>query len=222
MKAVILAAGFGTRMYPLTKNCAKALLPLKERKVIDFIVNKLDFFEEIIIVSNNKFYNDFLSWKKGNIKIINNGVNNIEESKGWLEDLKLALSDDDFLVLSSDNVFGFDLKEMLKNFKEEPLIAVTRTTKENAKKHGIVELENNKVVSFEEKPSEPKSLTKTILCYMIPKKFVPLIKNYDGKEHLIELLLKNTKVKAFYFEEFCHDIGCLEDYGKAESLGQLF
>ncbi|OQA31904.1 MAG: Bifunctional protein GlmU [archaeon ADurb.Bin336] len=219
MKAIILAAGFGTRMYPLTKNCAKALLPLKEKKVIDFILNKLDFFGEIIIVTNNKFYKDFLDWKKDDrIKIINNSVNNVEESKGWLEDLKLALNNEDFLVLSSDNVFDFDLKKMKKNFKEEPIIAVTKTSKENAKKHGIVELENNEVISFEEKPLEPKSLTKAILCYMIPKKFIPIIKNYKGDEHLIEILMKNSKVKAFYFEEYCHDIGCLESYKQAESL----
>ena len=218
MRAVILAAGFGTRLYPLTKNCAKALLPLKERRVIDFIVDKIGFVEEIIIVSNNKFYEDFLSWKKGNIRIINNNINSVEESKGWLEDLKLGLVEDDLIVLSSDNVFGFDLKKMIKNSKEEPVIAVTKTTKENAKKHGIVELKNNEIVSFEEKPLEPKALTKAILCYYIPKKFVPLIKNYKGKEHLIELLLKNTKVKAFYFEEYCHDIGCLEDYKKAQTI----
>jgi glucose-1-phosphate thymidylyltransferase len=227
MIAIILAAGFGTRMYPLTKNCAKALLPLNGKKVIDHIVKRLVGFEEIVIVTNNKFYNDFEEWKNDKrIRIINNNVDNVEDAKGWVNDLTIGLKniEKDFLVLSSDNVFCYDLNKMMKQFNKKPLIAVTKTTIEKASKHGIVVLKDNKVISFEEKPLKPKSLTKSILCYMIPKEFIKTIRDFNktnSKKHLIEFLLEKTSVEAFYFDEVCHDIGCMESYKKAEILEEL-
>ncbi|MFA6268558.1 MAG: nucleotidyltransferase family protein [archaeon] len=230
MKAIILAAGYGTRMYPLTINCAKALLPIGKRKALDFIAEKIssNFFDEIIIVSNNKFCADFEKWKKETkskikITILNNGTNSSEEAKGVTKDLALGLENvsDDFLVISSDNIFGFDLNKMAAEFiklNKKPLIAVTDIKdKEKAKRHGIVELDGNKIKSFEEKPIQPKSTIKSILCYILPQSTKQIVQELltSGKnEHLLERIFSKESVFAFPFEEYCHDIGNIEDYNK--------
>jgi glucose-1-phosphate thymidylyltransferase len=233
MKAIILAAGYGTRMYPLTLNKAKALLPLDEGVVLDAIVDKISpkLFSEIIIVTNEKFYKDFEEWKnkkKLNISLLNDKSTSPENALGWVKDLSLALEnlDDDFLVISSDNVFGFNLKKMLgdfKNFGYKPLIATTRVESlEKAKKHGMVMLDGVKVISFEEKPQEPKSMTKSILCYMFPKNSIELIKNFASsqkKQHLIDFLVLNTEVNAFNFDEYCYDIGDIKGYEALSAVG---
>lgn len=223
MKLIILAAGYGTRMYPLTINKTKALLLIKNKLVLDYIIERIDsnLFNEIIIVTNQKFYEDFLDWKKSyakNITIISDGSTSPENALGWPRDLELGLENinEDFLVISSDNVFGFSLSEMVKQFNNTPLIAITKVESlEKAKKHGIVELRSNQIVSFEEKPIKPKSITKSILCYLFPSEFKGLIKEYvkeKSKQHLIEWLLERTKINSFYFNEYCHDIGDLQKY----------
>jgi glucose-1-phosphate thymidylyltransferase len=234
MKAILLAAGYGTRMYPLTINCAKALLPLGKKKVLDLILEKIPakYFDEIIIVSNNKFFSDFNSWaKKTKIKIkisvINDGTNSPNEALGCPKDLALALkkivelndAGEDFLVLSGDNIFGFDLSKMVLQFKNNPcfpLIAVTDTKDyEKVKKHGVVTLKRNEVISFEEKPQKPKSTIKSIFCYLFPASMSKELIDFadsSQNQNLMEGVCSKKKVFAFTFEEPCLDIGSKEDY----------
>ena len=228
MKVIILAAGYGTRMYPLTKNCPKALLNINGITVLDELIKKIEKIspKEVIIVTNNKFFDIFDKWKSKkisslNIKILNNGTNNEKEALGWTKDLVFSLKDwdcnSDFLVLASDNLFDFSLKEMISNFKNCPIIVVGNAkNKDVAKKYGIVEIENGKVISFEEKPKKPRSLKKSILCYYFPARFSGIIKHFEetnSKKHLIEWILDNKfEIHSHLFLEKCIDIGDMEQY----------
>ena len=126
MKAIILAAGFGTRLYPLTRDVPKALLKLGDKTLLDHLVGKLDRFpilDEIIIVSNKRFYPDFKNWNKDSayqkkIRVIHNGVLDPEKRLGAVRDLELSLrssrgTPESFLVFCGDNYFDFPLGYML-------------------------------------------------------------------------------------------------------------
>ncbi len=232
MLAVILAAGFATRMYPLTKNKAKTLLPLKGKLIIDNIVEKL--FEaplsKVIVVSNNSFFGDFLDWKKNSpfsdkIVLVNNMIDSPEASLGWLHDLSLAVPkiDEDFLVVASDLLFGFSVKDFVRDFSSLPRIAVCDIHSiEAAKKYGVVEISGNKIVSFEEKPLSPKSTLKASLFYLFPEKVKNLVRKLESsgeKKHLLELLFsEGVSVEAFVFDEYLYDVGSIEGYEKVKTI----
>src|SRR3989338_6382794 len=117
MKAIILAAGFGTRLYPITKSTPKALLKINGKPLLDYLMDNLSKSkpESVLIVTNNLFYKEFLFWKYERtysypVHILNNGANTNEERKGAVCDLYDAvrdkrMKDSDFLVLAGDNYF---------------------------------------------------------------------------------------------------------------------
>jgi len=232
MIAVILAAGYGTRMYPLTKNKAKALLPLGSSTILDKILDKVSEIplSKIIIVSNNRFFNDFLEWKKSSpfkekISLINDGTNTPETALGWTKDLALALPqiNEDFLVLASDTLFGFKMSDFVSKFSGSPLLAVCDVHSiESAKKYGVVELSGDKILSFEEKPPAPKSTKKACLFYLFPIKVKPMINEMissENKKHLIEYLFSKLSLKAFFFSNYMYDIGSIEGYEEVKEKG---
>jgi len=116
MKCIILAAGFGTRAYPLTKDRAKCLLPVRHRPIIEHIISKLELLEdltEIFIITNSRFYKHFESWLERfpnsiPIKLIDDGSMNHKDKLGAVKDLAFACSkekiDDDLLVVGGDNL----------------------------------------------------------------------------------------------------------------------
>ena len=128
MKALILSAGYGTRLYPLTKNKPKALLPIAGQPMIDHILDKLkkvSGFKEIIVISNNKFFFKFKTWasktqkkyKKFSVKVFNDGSNTIEDRLGAIGDILFVLKKEkikqDLLIVGGDNIFDFDLRDFI-------------------------------------------------------------------------------------------------------------
>jgi len=244
MKTIILAAGFGTRLYPLTKDTPKSLLTVKEKPVLNYIIEKVNDVKEvdnIYIVVNDKFYEKFSKWLENNkskfnkdIELVNDKTKSNEERLGGVRDLGLVLDEkkiyDDILVLAGDSLFDFSLSEMVDFFNKKKGVvnaAYELDSLEKAKRFGVLELdENDMIKSFEEKPYEPKSNTISLACYIFPREKIDYIKEYTGSEklkegpgYLIKDLIENGEGVFGYRVEGRHfDIGTKEDYEKADEV----
>ena len=235
MDSLILAAGFGTRLYPLTHNTPKALIKINDKPIIEYTIKKLEEISDvntIYILSNNKFYNHFVEWLKGfkkstskNIEILNNGVNKDSEVRGVLKDLKYSLnemydkedSQDELLILGSDNLYCFDLNKVIETGRKNKagVTALRKTEKELTKKYSSVLLDkNNKIISFEEKPQEPKSDLASIFCYYLTKEEIDIMKTEtfgEDMRNIVEVLYKRKDFYGYHFNEQWYDIGSLEE-----------
>jgi len=241
MQALILAAGFGTRLYPLTEEIPKALIKVRKRPIIEHTISKLQKIKEletIYILSNNKFYMQFLEWlddfrnnnKNNNLKkiiILNNGVNKEKDAKGAIVDLQYALNiikEDNLFVLASDNLFTFDLQNLINFAKEKNSSAVILKIINNlelVKKYSCVLLnEEEKITFYEEKPLLPRSNICSTACYLLKKQDLELVKNHnftgtDAQGGVINFLYKKSRVHGKLFEDFWIDIGSFEELERA-------
>lgn len=196
MKCILACAGYATRLYPLTENQPKALLPIKRKPIVEYLLEKIEQVPEIdsiYILSNNKFYTKFAWWlslvkKKFSkkIEIIDTGSLSVEDQKGQVNDCLMAISqfdkEDDLIVLYGDNIFDLDLRDFVKFFKEKnsTCLACYKIPRiEDAKKFGIIEIDSeNKIIGIEEKPSEPKSNLAVTGIYMIKKQDIEKLKTF--------------------------------------------
>jgi len=234
MKIVILAAGFGTRLYPLTLEKPKALLEIKGKPLIDYVIEKIPENNEIIVVSSGKFYDNFLEWNKrhkNKLKIIDDKTQKNEERLGGIGDLWLAIKeekiDDDILIILGDNFFGFEISDFIKDFEEnkEIMLGVYETNKEHAKKFGVANIDKEgNLIEIEEKPKNPKTNLIITGLYAIPKEKITNIeeyiksnKNREGITYLIKDLMNKEKIKVHKFIGKWYDIGSLEDYNKLKN-----
>ncbi|MCM8783726.1 MAG: nucleotidyltransferase family protein [Candidatus Omnitrophica bacterium] len=240
MKAIILAAGYATRLYPLTINLPKALLKIDNKPIVEFIVNKLEKIKEIdelVIVSNNRFYALFEEWlKKINFSkktsLINDLTNAEENRLGALGDLDFAIKksniDTDILVIAGDNIFDFDLENFIKFSQRNHSINIgifDIKCVDCAKKFGVVEIDtSNRVTKFVEKPNKPFSTLIGIGIYFLPKFAINFVKAYlaqnnpqDALGHFLEYLLKNKiEILGHKFAGKWFDIGDVEAYEEAQ------
>lgn len=240
MKAIIPAAGYATRLYPMTKDQPKSLLEVKGRPMIEHIIRKISELKEIsevLIVTNSRFYPAFDYWleefqPKCRLKIIllNDHTESNDDRLGTIGDLKYVFDesrlDEDFLVINGDNLFNFGLEKAFSEFKSsgKPLIGLYGglSKQEVAGKFGVVEVKGNKVVGFEEKPAKPKSSLVSTGIYFYPKRVIGLMRQYlkegnkpDAPGYFLEWLHKREEVKAFVFSEKWFDVGSFEQLGKA-------
>jgi glucose-1-phosphate thymidylyltransferase len=225
MKVIIPLGGFGLRLYPLTKDYPKAFLKIHGKTLLDYTIDKINEIEEvseIILVTNNKFYNQFLEWKdtrKENIKIINNGINTDQELSSGLGNLLIAINneeiDDDILVIGGDNFFECSLREIYEIFKKEQKdIAILYDIKdiEKAKSLGVAKLLDNLIENFEEKPQNPKSTICSTSAYFYRKDTLNLIREmkktspHGNIGSVIEFLYKNVPVYGYVVKEKWVDI----------------
>ncbi len=236
MKCVLLCAGFGTRLYPITLNKPKSLLEIKGKPLIEHIIEKIpNEVDEIFIVTSDNHYLKFIWWlekfKKKNkrrekIKIINDNTTSLETRLGGVGDLWFVIQaekiQDDILVIAGDNLFDFDLQELINFFKKKKAtIAVIYDVKnlEEAKKFSDVEIKDNKLTSWEEKPEEPNSTLSSIGIYIFSKEDLKKIGEYmktdkpkDGAGFLIGDFCKKQGVCAFFLKGRWYDIGSHEIY----------
>ena len=248
MKAVILAAGFGTRLYPLTRNIPKALLKLGEKTLLDHLIMKLDRFpvlDEIIVVSNKRFYEDFMHWKKisryqTKISVIHDGVTDPEKRFGAVRDLELALkpfrgTPESFLVFCGDNYFDFPIGYFLL-----PCLGHSRYTflglydvrkKDLASQYGVVAMdETGRITRFEEKPAAPAATTVSVGVYHLsPDARLRLHeylnvekKNPDRIGDFFAWLTGKEPVYGVVFEGAWFDIGSKDAYLEAMSHVQEY
>lgn len=239
MNTLILAAGFGKRLYPLTIDIPKALIEINGKPTIEHLIERIKEIkeiEQIYILSNNKFYINFIEWLKNfqskdnhsiKIKILSNGINTEAEQRGAIADLIYALKTincTDLFVLASDNLFSFSLKELydLSLTKNSSTIAIRIIeNKELIKKYSCVMLDKNyRIISFEEKPREPKSNICSTACYFFIKKDLNKIKlhafnNFDHLGEIINFLHKKSRVFGKLSGGYWFDIGSVEELEKA-------
>ena len=199
MKAIILCAGYATRLYPLTENMPKALLPVKGKPILDYLIEKVNEVREvdsIYIISNSRFYNNFSEWlskKQENyrdkIKIVDSGSDSVDDQKGPINDCLIAINkfgiDDDVLFLYGDNLFSLDMKKFIDFSKEKSstcLACYELSDIKDASKFGIANVaENNKITDMEEKPQQPRSNLAVTGIYLIRKEDISKLKEFYEK-----------------------------------------
>lgn len=236
MEAIILAAGYATRLYPLTENKPKPLLEVAGKPIIEHIIAKVEETgaRKIHIVTNSKFERHFLEWlgkfdAKTPIGIINDRTSSNDDRLGALGDIHFSIAkkgiNDDILVVAGDNLFAFSLKEPFSLFsKRKQAVIVLHDVKDRklASQYGVVAVENGIITDFEEKPTSPKSTLISTGIYFFPKKTISLIQKYieqgnnpDKTGNFIEWLHKREKVYAYMTDRKWYDIGSFEQLEKA-------
>lgn len=239
MKALILAAGYATRLYPLTKEYPKSLLTVGEKPIIDYIIDKfqaLDGLNEIIVVTNSKFIALFKKWAdkqkgKKRISLVDDLTDSHAKRRGAIGDMDFAINRrrirDDLLVIGGDNLFNRDLSDFLsfaRAKQDNPVIgAYDIKDARKAKKYGLVKLDRkNKIIDFQEKPKTPKSTLVAMCLYYFPKERLRLIREYLNNTHkydtagfYIDWLRKKIPVYGFVFDGLWYDIGDRKFYKEA-------
>ena len=238
IKAILLAAGYGTRLYPLTLNKPKPLLDIAGKPIVEHIVRKIeeiDDIDEIFIVTNNKFSEHFTKWvsnfaSKKKITVVNDQTMSNEDRLGSLGDIQFVIKqeklDDDILVVAGDNLFEFSLREMFDLFKQKNKTIVALydvKDRELAKQYGIVSIDkNNKMIDFVEKPAEPPSTLSSTVIYFYPKHVVKLLMDYgkhgentDKAGNFLEWLYKKENVYCYVSDKKWFDIGSFEQLEEA-------
>jgi glucose-1-phosphate thymidylyltransferase len=241
MKAIILAAGYATRLYPLTVDRPKALLEIADKPMLDYILDEvetLDPIDQVYIVSNHKFVSHFTEWAKirktnKKIKIIDDDTVSDETKLGAIGDIRYAIErekiNDDIMVLAGDNLFTFKLKDFYNFYKsiDRDCICVQQLSNtDELKRMGIALLdESNKVIDLEEKPQEPKSNIAVYATYIYKKETLPLFETYissgnkpDAPGYFPSWLYKRKEVYAYVFQGECYDIGTHQSYNEVNEL----
>lgn len=240
MKALVLAAGYGTRLYSVIKDTPKPLLEVNGKTLVNYLLDKIrdiPDLNEVIVVSNNKFYPVFEEWADQQdfpcpIKIVNDGTNVPEERLGSIGDIDYVLQnvaiDDDVIVLGGDNLFDYSLDEYIsfsKDMHESVTIGLYDIGDlEQAKLFGVVAVdENRKITSFEEKPAQPKSTLIAMCFYYLPKKTLTLVREYlneveksDTAGDYIRWLCNKNDVYGYKFSGKWYDIGSVESLKEAQ------
>ena len=241
MKALVLAAGYGTRLYPLVQNTAKPLLPVGNRPLIDYILDEIHAIpdlREVLVVTNNKFCGDFEKWAAAKkdfsapIQVINDGTNSPDDRLGAVGDIHFVLKNyppgDDLLVVGGDNLFDFDLKGFITFAKVKvPAVSIgvyDIAGREDARKFGVVEMAaDGRIRCFEEKPQQPKSSLIAMCFYYFPQPSFALMKKYIQESHMtdkagdyIHWLTEQGPVYAFPFCGNWYDIGSIETYKEVQ------
>lgn len=242
MKAILLGAGYATRLYPLTKDKAKPLLEVAGKTITDHIVEKIinvPQVDEIIIVTNNKFASQFEEWvatAKYDMKftVVNDGTLTNETRLGAIGDIQFVIEQenisDDLLVLAGDNLFDFELSEFtdFANQKNSDALAMyIEDDMKQLKRSGValINPETKLILEFTEKPDEPRSNYSVPTFYVLKKDSLALIKQYlnegnnpDAPGNFIPYLIETNDVYAFVFEGKRYDIGTLESYDRVQRI----
>lgn len=243
MKALILAAGYATRLYPLNQKLPKALLPLGRETVMGHIVsliNGIPDCREIIVVSNHRFIGDFRRWKEqydGRIPLdlLDDGTEEVAESLGAIGDICFVINkkhiDEELLIVAGDTYFDFALGGFIDACRESGKdgVCIKKVEDPGLLGHmGVVLLdENSNIVNIEEKPSQPKSDMAMYAIYYYTPETVKLFAQYqrgknpmDAPGNFIVWLYQRKRIMTYPIEGLCHDVGTVEAYaGLCASLG---
>ena len=235
MKCLILAAGYATRLYPLTENFPKPLLKVKNKTIIDWLIDDIESskkIDEYIIISNHKFVNHFEEWKnnsnlKPKISIIDDGTVSNETRLGAVKDIALAIDkyklNDDLLVVAGDNVLDFSLVNFIEYFNKKKKTCIMRYYESNIEKikksASVLFDSNDKVLEMVEKPSNPNSNWCVPPFYIYESNDVKKVKvalesgcNYDAPGSFINWLYNKSDVYTMEMPGKRYDIGNLDSY----------
>jgi glucose-1-phosphate thymidylyltransferase len=240
VKGLIMAAGYATRLWPLTLDRAKPLLPIAGRPIIDYIVDEIEPVEEVdrlYVVTNSRFAPQFRDWAAARetgkpVEVIDDGTVSDDDKLGAIGDIRFVIDQkdvhDDLFVIAGDNLFDLNLRKFVAFFKKKgtAVAAYNVADREAAKRYGIVAVDKNqRVIDFQEKPSDPPSTLAAIGMYLFPKDRLKLFEvyagegnNQDAPGHYVSWVYKREPVYAYVFDGVWYDIGDLEMYRRAEEL----
>jgi glucose-1-phosphate thymidylyltransferase len=226
MKALILAAGYATRLRPLTDSVPKQLLPVGGRPMVDWILDKLREAEidDVHLVTNSRFAADFERWAEGTgVVVHDDGTTTNETRRGAIGDIRFVQEradlDDDLFVIAGDNLFDYSLRDYIDFWRRRPgssAVAVYDVGDlELAKQLGIVSLdEDDRILDFVEKPQDPPTTLCATAVYLYARSHAALVRTYleggnppDQPGHFVAWLHVREPVYAYRATGGWYDIG---------------
>ena len=233
MKCLILAAGYATRLYPLTENFPKPLLKVGEKTILDWLLSDIDsakLTDGYIVISNHKYAHHFQDWAAAHslpITVVDDGTSTNETRLGAVCDIQFAIDqlklDDDLLIIAGDNVLDFSLTAFLRYVQEKGTSCVMRyyeADEKRLKKSGVAELgKNDRLLSLEEKPEAPKSHWCTPPFYYYTRQDAAKIREAiadgcgtDAPGSLVAWMCQRSPMHSMEMPGSRYDIGNLESY----------
>jgi glucose-1-phosphate thymidylyltransferase len=249
MNILILAAGYATRLYPLTQNKAKPLLDVAGKPMMEWVIDNLApirGIEKVFVVTNSKFAADFQAWAeqynrthaKLAFEIINDGSTSDTDKLGAIGDISLVvnranLAASDLIVVAGDNLFSESLEKFGEfcSEKNQPVLGVHDVgSLSEAKKYGVIAVDaSGAITSFEEKPAEPKSTLIGIALYFYPAKIVAEFATYlaagnnpDQPGRFVQWLYQRTPVQTWKVPGTWFDVGSKETLEEANNIFARF
>jgi glucose-1-phosphate thymidylyltransferase len=244
MKVIILAAGYATRLYPLTLTKPKPLLPVAGKPMIEHVLDNLtpiSGIERVYVVTNAKFANAFQQWadhyratkSKLEFTVVNDGSTDDSNKLGAIGDINFVLQtqnvNDDLIIVAGDNLFSEKLGDFGKFCREKnaPVLALYDVGDlEQIKKYNAISLDGEgRITFFEEKPKNPTSTLTGIALYYYPKQTLPLIRQYiaegnnpDQPGRLVQWMYPRTPVYTWTVPGLWFDIGSKESLEEANQI----
>jgi len=244
MKVIILAAGYATRLYPLTLTRPKPLLPVAGKPMIEYVLDSLapiGGIDRIYVVTNAKFAGQFQQWSedyrstkaKLNFTVVNDGSTDDTNKLGAIGDMHFVLKtqnvDDDIIVVAGDNLFSDKLEGFGKHGREKsaPVLALYDVGNlEEIRKYNSITLDGDgRITFFEEKPKKPTSTLTGIALYYYPRATLPLIHQYvaeknnpDQPGRLVQWLYRRMPVYTWKVPGIWYDIGSKETLEEANRI----
>lgn len=247
MDALILGAGYATRLYPLTKDRPKPLLPVGGVPIIERICRQLaglSELETIHIVTNHTFADHYETWLRDYgrrrvppplLSLHDDQTTTPDNRLGAIGDLRFVLDraniDQDLLVIAGDNLIDASLVEFVKTGRSKGATVGVKDFQDRSKAtlYGVVEMSpDSRIVGFEEKPAQPKSSRVAVGLYFLPRKTLPLVSRYlaeghskDAPGYYLQWLYQVTPVYGHVLDGDWYDIGDLESYKRADERMSL-
>jgi len=237
MKCLILAAGYATRLYPLTENFPKPLLKVGDKTILDWLVDDIDgagLVDEYVVISNHKYAAHFEKWaggRKQKITVVDDGTSTNETRLGAVCDIRYAIDklnlDDDLLVIAGDNVLDFSLQHFVRYACSKGTSCIMRfhePDENRLHKCGIVCVDaDERITHMEEKPAHPRSHWACPPFYFYQKSHVGWVKRAiaegcgtDAPGSFIAWLSGQAPVYAMEMPGRRYDIGDLKSYEKVQ------
>ena len=237
MKCLILAAGYATRLYPLTENFPKPLLKVGDKTILDWLLDDIETSKEVdeyVVISNHKFAEHFYAWAKEkpyNITVVDDGTESNETRLGAVCDIQFAIDklalDDDMLVIAGDNVLDFSLTKFIAYTKEKNTSCIMRYYEPDDKKLlkcGVVTIdENDRILNMTEKSPTPATHWCCPPFYYYTQQDAKLVKEgitagcgVDAPGSYVAWLCKKVVVHAMKMPGKRYDIGDLDSYAQVQ------
>lgn len=237
MKCLVLAAGYATRLYPLTENFPKPLLKVGDKTILDWLLDDIHasgLVDGYAVISNHKFAPHFEAWARESalpVTVVNDGTETNETRLGAVRDIQFAIDSlglkDDLLVIAGDNVLDFSLTAFLRYALDKKTSCVMRYFEADGKKlkkSGVAEIgEDDRLLSLEEKPEEPKSSWCTPPFYFYVRadaaKIADAIRDGCGTDapgSLVAWMCRHSVMHSMEMPGQRYDIGNLESYERVQ------
>jgi len=248
MKVIVLAAGYATRLYPLTLTQPKPLLPVAGKPMVEHVLDNLapiEGIDRVFIVTNAKFAGHFQKWSdhyratksKMNFTVVNDGTTDDSNKLGAIGDVYHVIQTqgvaDDLIIVAGDNLFSEQLADFGRFIREKsaPVLALYDTGNlEEIKKYNSISVDGRgQITFFEEKPKNPTSTLTGIALYFYPRAAIPLIRQYipegnnpDQPGRLVQWLYTRTPVFTWRVPGLWFDIGSKETLEEANKIFSAF